>query len=334
MLTGRHSILTLKMSADIEEDADGVAMFCASCGIVGGDDDNKLKNCTGCYLVRYCSVKCQRDHRSKHKRECKKRAAELRDEILFKQPESNHHGDCPICCLPMPNDSEKSTLMSCCSKYICSGCYRANKEREYEGRLEHKCALCRKAAAGTYEEQIERLMKRIEANDPVAICHFGTKRDVEGDYKSAFEYWAKAAALGDARANYGLSVMYRKGKSVEKDEKKELHHLTEAAIAGHPDARHNLGCLEERRGRMDRAVKHWIIAAKLGHDNSLECVKGLYKDGYVSKEDFATALRGHHAAIEATKSPQREEAAEKLRSGSRSVKGEGSNIGSILTAHI
>eukprot|EP00984_Skeletonema_dohrnii_P035791 scaffold35973_cov122-Skeletonema_dohrnii-CCMP3373.AAC.2 len=32
-----------------------------------------------------------------HKKECKKRAAEFRDELLFKQPESCHEGDCPIC---------------------------------------------------------------------------------------------------------------------------------------------------------------------------------------------------------------------------------------------
>ena len=84
--------------------------------------------------------------------------------------------------------------------------------------------------------------------------------------------------------------------------------LTEAAIGGNPEARHNLGCIEERRGRRDRAAKHFIIAAKLGFDESLECVKGLYKAGSVSKEVFAAALRGHQAVIDATKSPQREEA--------------------------
>eukprot|EP00985_Skeletonema_marinoi_P020392 scaffold12117_cov76-Skeletonema_marinoi.AAC.2 len=33
---------------------------CASCGIAGGDDI-KLKKCNGCYLVKYCSLKCQKD---------------------------------------------------------------------------------------------------------------------------------------------------------------------------------------------------------------------------------------------------------------------------------
>ena len=35
-------------------------------------------------------------------------------------------------------------------------------------------------------------------------------------------------------------------------------------------------------------------------------VKNGYADGYVSKEDFAAALRAHQAAVDATKSPRRE----------------------------
>ena len=153
-------------------------------------------------------------------------------------------------------------------------------------------------------------MKRIEANDPYSICCIGTDRYIEGDYKSAFDYWAKAAALGDVGAHHQLSCLYRDGEGVEKDEKSELHHLEQAAIGGHPLARNNLGIHSYENGRMDRAVKHFIIAAKLGNDMSLENLKNLHKDGHVSEEDFAAALRGHHAAIEATKSPQREEAVE------------------------
>ncbi len=163
----------------------------------------------------------------------------------------------------------------------------------------------------TEEEHIDLLMKRIEANDPVAMCHMGTKRCEEGDYKSAFGYWTKAADLGDVLAHYQLSTLYRDGRGVEKDRNRELHHLTEAAIGGHPSARHNLGCVEWKNGKMGRAAKHFIIASKLGHDGSLGAgaLSFLYKAGFISKEVFASALRGCQAAIDATKSPQREEAA-------------------------
>jgi hypothetical protein len=74
----------MRSSAEAEE----VVMCRASCGTVGVDDI-KLKKFAACGSVQYCSVKCQREHRPQHKRECQIRAAELRDEILFKQPESS-----------------------------------------------------------------------------------------------------------------------------------------------------------------------------------------------------------------------------------------------------
>ena len=290
-------------------------LSCASCGIAGVDEV-KLKDCDHCDLVRYCSDACQELHRPEHAGKCRKRAAELRDEILFKhpeailfkQPESTHLGDCSLCCLPVSIDIKNSDLYACCSKYICNGCSFANRKREYEGRLERRCPFCRAAVPDTDEEEIELVMKRIEANDPVATCSMGMDRYCELDFEAAFEYYSNAAALGRVEAHYRLSIMYGEGLGVEKDEKRELHHLTEAAIGGHAHARHNLGCVEKKIGRMDRAVKHFIIAANLGFDHSLERVKDLYKEGHVSKEDFAAALRGHHAAIKATKSPQREEA--------------------------
>eukprot|EP00986_Skeletonema_menzelii_P017093 scaffold17420_cov68-Skeletonema_menzelii.AAC.1 len=218
---------------------------CASCGIAGGDDI-KLKKCTACHLVQYCSDECQRENKSHQEEACKKRAAELYDEILFKQPESCF-GDCPICCLPLPLDIKKSFLHSCCSKLICDGCNYANQKREFvEGKLQHSCPFCRKASPNTDEEANERLTKRIEANDPVAMCFMGTERYEEGNYNAAFEYWTKAAALGDVLAHFQLSTLYHTGKGVEKDEKKQLHHAEEAAIGGDPMARHNLGCLEGR----------------------------------------------------------------------------------------
>ena len=70
---------------------------CAECGVNGGIG---LKVCKSCMTVRYCNANCQRNHWPKHKKDCKLRAAELRDEALFKDPPPKE--DCPICFLPMP----------------------------------------------------------------------------------------------------------------------------------------------------------------------------------------------------------------------------------------
>ena len=72
--------------------------MCANCG-KGEESSGDLKACTVCKMVKYCDRECQIAHRPQHKTACKKRAAELRDEKLFKEhaPE-----ECPICMLPLP----------------------------------------------------------------------------------------------------------------------------------------------------------------------------------------------------------------------------------------
>ena len=74
-------------------------------------------------------------------------------------------------------------------------------------------------------------------------------------------------------SHYELSVMYYKGEGVETDEKKRVFHLEEAAIAGHPNARFSLGVFEWIDDRTERAMKHFIIAANLGHDESVKELK-------------------------------------------------------------
>ena len=90
---------------------------CAACGI-SEIDDIKLVPSDDCDLVRYCSDECQTNHRSEHEEACKKRAAAIRDELLFKQPESSYLGDCPICSLPMPLDDRKLSCMNAAAKLL------------------------------------------------------------------------------------------------------------------------------------------------------------------------------------------------------------------------
>jgi TPR repeat protein len=147
------------------------------------------------------------------------------------------------------------------------------------------------------------MMKRAKANDPVALRETGRKCCSEGDNKGGFEYFTKAAELGDIESHKYLADLYHMGGGVEKDMKKVLFHLEEAAIGGHHIARYNLG-IEERDN--ERAVKHFIIAAKLGFDGALEQVKKHFAMGLANKEDFEAALRGYQAAVDATKSKQRD----------------------------
>ena len=289
-----------------EEEAVAADEVCASCG-TAAVDDVKLKKCNnGCDLVKYCSDPCEANHREQHKEECKMRKAELRDRDLFTMPDGSHWGECPICFLPLAIDPTKSTFADCCSKLVCNGCCYANTKRENEAGLWHRCVFCREPAVFGEEEINKRCEKRIKKNDPAAMHFLGKKLYDAGDYETALEYLTKAAELGYAGAHYDLSNLYRKGEGVDKDMKMAIYLLEEAAIAGHPSARYNLGIYEGNNGRFERARKHLIIAANLGNDDSLKAIKDLYAGGHASKEDYANALRACQAAVDATKSEERE----------------------------
>ena len=153
-------------------------------------------------------------------------------------------------------------------------------------------------------------MERFKKNDPAAMVEIGTMHYSKKEYGKALEFWAKAAELGDADAHFRLGHLYYCGEGVEKDEKKAVYHLEQAATGGHPFARGYLAEHELRNGRFDRAVKHVIIGANLGCNDNLKFVKDLFVQGVASKEEYAAALRGYQAAVNETKSAERKKAEE------------------------
>ena len=76
--------------------AKDVVDVCVNCGKEGND----LNICNKCQMVLYCNAACKKKHRSKHKKKCERRVAELHNEALFNQPPPRE--DCPICFLRLP----------------------------------------------------------------------------------------------------------------------------------------------------------------------------------------------------------------------------------------
>ena len=132
--------------------------------------------------------------------------------------------------LPL-DDGKRLQTASCsrCSKVMCNCRNRTSASREYAAFFMSFLYIS--------EPVNTKLMKRVAANDPVALRKLGLRHKLRGEYDQAFEYWTNAAELGDADSHYNLSILYRDGEGVEKDEKKEIYHSEEAAILGHPYAR-------------------------------------------------------------------------------------------------
>ena len=90
--------------------ASAAADVCANCGQEGGNDV-KLKNCTACLLVKYCGVDCQRAHRKQHKKACKKRAAELKDERLYGRGLERSEGDFSVPFARWPCHCQQASIL-------------------------------------------------------------------------------------------------------------------------------------------------------------------------------------------------------------------------------
>ena len=99
------------------------------------------------------------------------------------------------------------------------------------------------------------------------------------------------------------------GRGVEVDKKKGNHFFELAAMNGCVDARHNLGCTEAEAGNIDRAYKHFILAAKAGDKDSLDKVKKGFMHGIVTKDEYAGTLRAYQERHDETKSDDRDKAA-------------------------
>jgi len=203
-----------------EEDSN--LSVCANCG---KEDNNNLKSCTACKSVKYCNRECQISHRSQHKKECKKRAAELHDIELFKQP-PNPYGDCPICFQQLPTLHTGWKYMSCCGKEICSGCtYAPVYDNQGNEVVERKCPFCRTPNPASFEEALERLIQLVEKDDPIAIHNLGCyyRDGINGypqDYTKALELWHQAGELGYSEAYHCIGYTYDIGRGVEVDRKK------------------------------------------------------------------------------------------------------------------
>jgi len=316
------------INADVDDIIEGINKMgmdmskCAACG-KGGDN---LKVCTACKSVKYCNAKCRNAHRSKHKKECKQLAAErklqdtiwdmnkmeISDEMLFAEPPPKV--DCPICMQPIPYAigfcGVYTMYMECCGKELCEGCVKAADTEVKKGNMKDCCAFCRKPSSVDQEERSERLHLRMKLNDGGAFAWLGSAmsggtQGLPQDKNKAIKLWNKAAELGSVRAHNSLGSAYEVGKGVEKDVSKAIHHYQIAAIGGHEYARYQVGIMEETNGNMDRAMKHWMIAARSGFDDALEEISIGYKVGHVTKEEYASTLRAHRASQDEMKSEQR-----------------------------
>ena len=231
------------------------------------------------------------------------------DKELFKQPPPRD--ECPICMLPLPVDILERQGTNRCGKLLCNGCIYTIEREDNRGL----CPFCRTPNATSDREATERLKKRAsEANDADAIFirgyeYYNGERGFTQNYNKANKLFLRAGKLGCAEGYSKIGYAYRNGQGVERDENKAKYYYELAAMGGCVNARQNLGLWEDEAGNVDRAMKHLMISAGAGWDNSVKKIQQFFLEGHATKDDFEKALRAHKGAKDEMKSAQRDAAA-------------------------
>ena len=176
------------------------------------------------------------------------------------------------------------------------------------------CPYCRSPQESSEEEAVERLKNIMEKGNALAFnqlagCYAQGTYGMPQDMSKANALWLKAGELGCANAYNKLGYSYAIGQGVKADKKKSKYYDELSAMEGCVNARHNLGHMEGQAGNHQRAMKHFILAAKAGHDKALEYVKKGYMGGFVTKDEYESTLRAYQKSIDEMKSEARDKAA-------------------------
>ena len=121
-----------------------------------------------------------------------------------------------------------------------------------------------------------------------------------GDFATALREWRPLAEQGDARAQYNLGVLYRKGRGVPQDDVQARQWYEKAAAQGQAKAQYNLGTLYLNGGGVPKdyqqALRWFRMAADQGEALAQTKIGIMYDDGQGVPHDFVQAHKWYNLA--------------------------------------
>ena len=271
----------------VGDDRDGA---CANCG--RGDEGEggtvKLRYCTACRLVRYCGVDCQRAHRKQHKKTCKQRAAELKDERLRRVVTTTQDGVvatmiCGACERELPegaySEEQRERRQS---TRRCQECVEAGKPLVLmkKGRMrseEDDCPICNLPQPFDPDQYIFKAccMKKVCNGCRVAALKRGMwdcpfcRTPVPVDEREVLAMVQKRVDAGDPVAMVHLGEKYLDGGyGLEKDVTRAVDLYERSVELGAKEAHFELGLLYDEGEGVEKdtvkAIQHYEAAAVMG----------------------------------------------------------------------
>jgi TPR repeat protein/S1-C subfamily serine protease len=161
---------------------------------------------------------------------------------------------------------------------------------------------------GVHEDQAEALkwyQKGAEKGDPAAEYAYGLlfhdgSAGLKQDFGTAFNWFLRAAAQGDAEAINMVGYMHDAGEGMPEDPKEAYHWYRKAAEKGYDISEYNLGVMFQSGRGVDKdpaeAARWYRKAADQGDADSEAALGYLYEQGLGLKADIALAIRWYRQA--------------------------------------
>ena len=223
---------------------------------------------------------------------------------------------CPGCGLLLPLDWNEKDFYRCCLREYCNGCILdiVNKREFLDS-----CPMCSQPAENNVVD-IAHYTKASQDGNPMATWMLGNESaagtsGLKKNVNAAIALWTLASELGCARAHCSLGdLFYPEGDHHNLDA--AILHYAEAAMSGNLYGRIQMAKVElSNFGSVERGLKHFIIASKMGSEKTLSVIRNLLAGGLATREQYKEALIGYQEAVEAMRSPSRDEAKKMLANG-------------------
>ena len=149
--------------------------------------------------------------------------------------------------------------------------------------------------AGKEKEAFEWYKKAADLGEPNAIfgvgrCYF-TGRGVKKDEQAGMKLLLKSAELGSVEAQYFVGVAYLNGVIIKENKTEAEKFFKKAADQGHPDAMVELGNIYTDQKKPEEAVALYRKAAELGNAEAMHNLSGHYFIGYGVKCDYDEGIK-------------------------------------------
>lgn len=224
---------------------------CAFCAITETVDGIKLKKCSRCKSVSYCSKACQLKHWNNggHKRFCIP-PKERNPEKFQQEADSDIQDKCPICMDKVLTElSEREAHSLPCSHRFHTKCIITHHKLSSS----HQCPVCRAPLPPPSHfvnlegwdvlVELTTSFKERTGHSLECACHSMNERE-ENSLQLCVRLFTESAKLGNLDSSFFLGLFYMKEmRGHEQDYERSVHWLSSHAAHGNARAQYQVGVM-------------------------------------------------------------------------------------------